>query len=621
MRGHAANAHATNAAATSARAATGSTAHAYTRRWIEPAYYAGVGLAAFAAIFVVLRLWLADLRIPLDYTGDAMFGGATFRGMIDNGLAWVNPHLGAPGSMNLLDYPGTDFLHYAAMRIISVFAGQWALVANLYYLLGFVVVALAAVWSLRRLGVSRPAAFAAAVLYTVLPFHFLHGQTHIFLSFYFQVPLLCVLAIELQGAIAPLVTGEGAQARLDLDWCRAWLPALICALTGMAGIYYALFGCFFLALGGVRGWWRTRERARLFSAGVLIGVILVVTLACLTPYVWYRHSAGSNPQVAARSFVETEVYGAKIAQLVLPVRDHRIALFARVREHYVSVIAATFGRFTDSESDFIALGIVGALGFIGLIAVAVLGWRRRSGDGDGGPDRVPLDAVAALTVAGTLLATVGGFGTVIGLGFTQIRAYARISVFLAFFALLAVCVFFDWAMRKAPKGSAQTVSLIAAALLIIVGVLDQTTAAMVPAYSDIRASWKSTGGFVSAIEQGMPDGAEVFQLPYVPFPENPPVANMSDYDHFKPYLQSAKIHWSYGAVKGREAATWNEKTASLPAGQMLSALRGKGFVGVWIDRAGYADQGSAVLTELRKATGEQARFSDDNRYAYFALGK
>ena len=53
----------------------------------------------------------------------------------------------------------------------------------------------------------------------------------------------------------------------------------------------------------------------------------------------------------------------------------------------------------------------------------------------------------------------------------------------------------------------------------------------------------------------------IFEFPVVRFPENPPVANMQDYDQFRGYLaDKGTFRWSYGSVKGRPQADWQTKT-------------------------------------------------------------
>jgi phosphoglycerol transferase len=584
---------------------------------VEVAWYLALVLMTGVAVSCVLQLWRADMSIPFSYNGDAVSTGAAVKGMVEHGWVWVNQSLGAPGEMNTLDYPGADLVHLVVLKVLAVVTGNWAVVVNTYYLLGYIAVALACGWAMRRLGLSRPSALAASVLYSLLPYHFLRGEDHLLLGEYYLVPLLCVLAIELAAAKTPLLraAGEGEGERRVFGAVREWWPLVVCAFLGQSGIYYAFFGSFFLLVAALWGWWRRRERARLVVGVVLIGTMLAVALAGLIPSLVYRQSGGTNTTAAVRGTAEAEVYSLKIAQVVLPVRHHRLDILARARERYVSGITGVYGQLGDTEADWVPLGLLGTLGWLALLAASVFGLRRSPGR----PNRLPaFSAAAGLNLGGVLLATVGGFASVIALVFTQIRAYNRIIVFLAFFAFLVVGMAMDWTRDKMPAWSRAWMTAALVSAVVAFGVADQTTPAMVPAYGSIRASWVSTGAFVQSIQKAIPTGSSVFQLPYVPFPENPPVVGMSDYDHFKPYLQSSTLRWSYGAVKGRETASWQQATASLDTTEMIAALRQAGFAGVWVDRYGYADSGTAELASLQGVLG-QPMTSPDGRYAFFAL--
>ena len=79
------------------------------------------------------------------------------------------------------------------------------------------------------------------------------------------------------------------------------------------------------------------------------------------------------------------------------------------------------------------LGAVGSIGLLGLL-IALFGV------GAGGSDRARrwlVRRLAALTGLAIVLGVTGGFDWIIGLaGFTQIRAWNRISVFIGFYALV-----------------------------------------------------------------------------------------------------------------------------------------------------------------------------------------
>src|SRR5205814_2710742 len=80
-----------------------------------------------------------------------------------------------------------------------------------------------------------------------------------------------------------------------------------------------------------------------------------------------------------------------------------------------------------------SLGIVGVTG---LAFILVYGLRRLIVDPPFDP---PLESLAWQSVAALALGTVGGFGSVLAqAGFTSIRAYNRISVFLGFIAIASV---------------------------------------------------------------------------------------------------------------------------------------------------------------------------------------
>jgi phosphoglycerol transferase len=113
----------------------------------------------------------------------------------------------------------------------------------------------------------------------------------------------------------------------------------------------------------------------------------------------------------------------------------------------------------------------------------------------------------------------------------------------------------------------------------------------------------------------------IFQLPYVEFPENPPVYQMPDYEHFRPYLHSKTLRWSYGAIKERDNARWQMSTANLPTDQFLDAISAAGFSGVYLDRGGYADNGADMEAKLRNVLRIEPMASPNGRMVFFNLGE
>jgi phosphoglycerol transferase len=244
----------------------------------------------------------------------------------------------------------------------------------------------------------------------------------------------------------------------------------------------------------------------------------------------------------------------------------------------------------------------------------------RAGDRDGPSLVLRLASLAALAV---LFGVTGGLSWLIGLsGFTEIRSWNRISVFIALYALLAVGIALDRFVRWLPAFRwKRQVAALGAILLVVLGVLDQTSDAITPDARKNQQQWGSDAAFVSQIEHTVGPHAAVFQLPYLPYPEaqlDLPPYGMQDYDPFRGYLHSDTLRWSYGAMRGRPG-DWARQVVKLPTAQMLDAVTAVGFRGLWLDRAGYSARGADIEAEVAALTGQQPVQSSDGRFWFFDL--
>jgi phosphoglycerol transferase len=220
-----------------------------------------------------------------------------------------------------------------------------------------------------------------------------------------------------------------------------------------------------------------------------------------------------------------------------------------------------------------------------------------------------------LTVVAFLVATLGGLSTLISAAVPVLRAWNRLSIFIAFFALLAVGLLLDALRARLPA-----VGLAVVAAALVLGFLDQTSDRLAPAYGATEAVWNSDRSFVRSIESRLADNAMVYQLPYMPFPEAGTIQRISDYDQVKPYLHSSRLRWSYGAMRGRPA-DWAARFRNAPLSELLPELRQRGVRGIEIDRFGYLDNGVAVEADLRRRLGEDPLVSGDRRLSFFELAR
>lgn len=562
------------------------------------ATYAGTAALSLLILFWALRLWQADLSVPLSYGGDGVYYQMLIKGMIDNGWYLHNDRLGRPGTMELGEFPISDgWFHYLIVKLLGWVVHDAAVVFNLFFLLTFPLVALSALFVLRRLGVSPLVASAAALLFTFLPFHLMR-LCHLFLAAYYFVPLSVLVVVRLYQGQLPFGRGRPAAA-LGV--------VAVCVLTGLGGVYYALFTCFFLVVAGVVRACATRSRRPLLEAGGLAGLTFAALMVTLVPAIHYRHTHGVNPERGRRSPCEAEMFGLKISQLVLPIHGHRIPRLHALAVHYEETSPLI------NENRSAALGLVGAFGFFWLVARMFL---RRPQDWSD-----PGDVLALLTVAAVLLATVGGLGTVLAyLTSPWLRGYNRMSVYIGFFALAAVALLLEKVRQRWSLTPARRLAFGGlVALLLIGGLLDQTSPAMVPPHAHYSGHYAHDRDFARKIEALVPADSFVFQLPYGEFPEGLWTPQYADVDLLRPYLHTRQVGWSYGSLRGHSGARWARATAALPPRQMVKAVIKAGASGITIDRRAYKDRAAALEAQLTELLGPPALAHPSGDQVFYRL--
>ena len=537
------------------------------------------------ALFVLFEGWRRDFRVPLGFVSDSLWYLAQAKSTVDNGWWWWNPRLGAPHGLDEVSFPSNSTVDQALVWLVSRFVTDAFAAINVTWMLLVVLSGLIATWCSRTLGASRAGAFTAGTLFALSPYALYRNIDHFALVIYL-VPFACVAALRLAG-------GEPHQA-----WGRATRAGVLggCALLGLNYVYYAFFASFCICVGAAIGYLVGRDRRVLASGALCLALICGSTVVNLSPtfYSWYRN--GQPLIVREKVPAEAEVYGLKIRHLLSPVFPHRFPPFNQWVEREA---AARFPG--DNENWTARLGVVAGVGFVGLLVLLLVPDARSRG--------VPLlQSASRLTAASLLLGTVGGFGVVFNLAVTSdIRAYNRISVFIAFFSLLAVVIAIDrlFTSRRA--------RIAAAAAVLLVGLADQgqATRRINERHAGIAAEVADLRSLTAALERALPPGAMVFQLPVRVYMSESDFGRMKQYDQFKPYLVSKALRFSYPAFSN-EQVRWQQAMSRLDMTTLGSRLAAERFAAVLVDRYGYEDQGAGVIAALRRAAGDdRVLFSAD----------
>jgi hypothetical protein len=582
--------------------------------------YLGSAVLSLVIAAFVLQLWRADFNIPFAYewrdlrkggealdpigSNDALLFYSFFKGMNENGWYLKNPAIGAPYGLNFSDYPFADTVHFALIKALEWVTPNYAVAVNLYFLLGFPLAVLSCLFLFRQLKISWLPAVVGSLLFAFIPYHFLRGQQHLWLASYYPIPLLILVVFWAMEGDTLFEFGPGKRLLPTRITRRGWGALLIILLIGSTGVYYALFGVFFLAVGCLLRYrnWRTW-----FSSGLVTGALFATLALNAIPTLLYVWQHGKNPEIANHFGAESEYFGLKIIQMLLPVMHHRIDAFAQFASLYYNNAPSI------TENATATLGLVASAGFL-----ILLGWQlgvrwRTSADST-------LTTLSALNVCSVLLATIGGFSALLAFGVSPvIRCWNRFSIFIALFALMAIALVFEkLRQRAADSPGGNPAWALGAVVLLVVGLADQTTEFFVPPYAQNAASYQSDEHFVHQVEAKLPAGSMIFQFPYVPFPEGA----AGSMGLLRCYLHSHTLRWTFGALKGRESDTWIRSVVlsdgNLP--RIVRVLGEAGFKGICVDRQLLADH--EKLEEWLKQNADPAPIESENgRLAFYGLPK
>jgi phosphoglycerol transferase len=321
-------------------------------------------------------------------------------------------------------------------------------------------------------------------------------------------------------------------------------------------------------------------------------------------------------EAGVRVPLDSDVYGLRISQMLLPVRGHRVGALAELTE----------GAFrVDAPGDVgAALGLISTVGLVAVVVSCIRRVGRSSagagllgGDVDGGEGVV--SRLGVLALGALAFATVGGLGMVLAtLGLTQIRAWSRMASVAGFVGVVGAAMLLDAVLRRWSPGAIGRGAV--GALLVVVAVLDQTTPASLPSEAYNAERWDADVALAADLESELPDGSLVFQLPVGAFPSELPMGSIDANELLGPYVAgSGALSWSTGAFTG-SPGDWQRSIAARPTAELVDLLAAGDVAGLVVDRRGYEDDAAETLDrELRAALGPPTFETSDATRAWYDL--
>lgn len=508
---------------------------------------------------------------PLGWGGDSWSVLAIAKAFMDGDIIpiqykWVS-HLNAPFSANWNDFPITEEFIFATIGWLGKVIGLYP-AANIMLLVAHLLAGLSFLYVGKILKYRTAFVMAGALLFAFSHYIFARGLPHISLSYYWHVPLMLLVTWQ-------IYSSHEIQTKSH-QW---WMAIITAVIAGAFNPYY--MGMFMQFLGFAILLHIVRKQYNLVLFPILLIAIMSITFLILNAdtllYAWFQ---GANKEAVSRNLAALDVYALKIPGLVFPPSYHRWQFWANFGEvHYFTK------TYIQGEAWSPYLGIVGLVGLVWIAGIS--GFRILQGKAQ----MVPMQAWQIQWIL--LFSLVGGINLLLGtFGIMAFRGTNRYSIFILALVLLFV-------VRQLSRGCPTRMTIPVALGLVAIGLWDQLPPKVTLADIQNTANVvRSDRNFIQQVELNVPKGAMVFQLPVMAYPESPAIIEMGDYEHFRPYFYSKNLHYSYGTIKGRKGADWQNEISKLKPIEMVEKLESYGFSVIILNKKGYKDKAISLLNEI-----------------------
>lgn len=554
-------------------------------------------------------LFSLDFNIPFRYLGADETSTLVEAKMVDEtGWNIFTNRLAAPFGFNNAGsiISGFHNMDTFTNKLFAKITGSYVAGLNLTFVTAFYFIAIIAYIVLRNFHIKEIIAFGGSIYYSLLPFIFMRNEEHLVLSCYYFIPILVLLCIWIYEDENFLKLGSSF-----FEYKKNYIMLGFTLLIASSGIaYWQFFACYFLCVVAFSKFLKTKDISYVIKSLICIIMIVMFLLIGCIPELLNILSGNSGIAGRLRSIPDGELYCLKIIQLILPIRGHGIGWLEKVIEDYNTMAPCV----TENASAY--LGIIGVTGFVILISYLFTNKKKESEISD------KLIILSELNIAAVIIGTIGGLGTCIFVFVSQtMRCFNRVSVYIAFFAVSALCLILDEKYKKTKKKYVKIIFALFTIIIFVCGVKEQNPDKGLP-IEESTIKWNNDKNFISYIENNVPEKTMIYQLPYHKYPEGGVQNNMSDFELFKGYLHSGTLRWSFGISYGTNEDEWNYNTSQLSVPDMIEELKQKGFSAIYLERNGYESETEweTLEYELSEYLNVIPMVSDDKTMSCFYFG-
>lgn len=476
------------------------------------------------------------------------------------------------------------------MKIISIFINDPLYILHTAYYLIFPITFIISFFVMRNLKISRFMSVFGSTLFTFIPYVFYRQTSHYNYSTIYFIPLLillCVWLYEDDNLLMPnKMFFKNKKNIISL--------IIIILLIDSGGGYYQFFSGFFICLTGLIKFFKTNKLKSISNIiTVVIFFLFMFFIIDFLPAIIYSKANVISIERTIKSWQEAEIAALKLSHFLLNPKIFK--------DYYSTALLV-------NENITIYSGIIPIAGFIILIIFLLI---RKNENCD---LKSKFTLFSELNIFAILFATMGGFSSLFNFFITaEIRAYNRISVYIAYISILVFCIFIDNFMKK------KNIFFYILFTCIFSFALYEQLPYINFFNQNAKNIYLEDKRIIETIEKEMPENSAIYQLPTVgmyTFFQN---SKSSPYKHLIGYIFSKKLKWSYGSETTKKENDWYNEVNTMNAKDLLNEISYAGFDGLYIDKEVYGNNEyiDSLIIDIKNITGKEPIISSSERNIVF----
>lgn len=543
--------------------------------------------------------------------GDMLLSSLFYKNMIETNSIWNGNLLAAPFQFNMYNFPAmTNMTVLVPVFIFGKIFNNAIIGMLIVMILAFPMAAIFSYYAIREFKVKSIICAIGALVYAFIPFkimrmwgHFSYGNSLMI------IPIAVIVLYWLYEDNELLLINKNI-----FKYKKNIATMLFVIVIASGEAYFAFFFCFFiLVVTFIKVLNEKGYLVNVMKSTLIIIETVLVILILMLPSILNKVGQFKTLEEPVRSAAETEIYGLKLMHLFLP---------SNTGINKIDILSYKYSLQTvyNNENMSAFLSIFAGIGFLILIInlLASSYYKEREKQ---------MKFLSGLNISAVLLSSIGGVSYfVAAFIYSQVRAYNRISVFIAFFSVVSLCIVGSMIIEnnnnKAIKNATVIILSIIASLSIIFNGSTKSSLTTKNIYEYAKQN-EYIYSFIDEIEKEVGKDAMIYQMPYYKFPESPPLNEMKDYSLATPYIYSKNdIKWSYGNYKGTEGDLWHRAVSKLPIEERILKISKSGFNGIYIDTAAYKeDELNQLLNDLDEVLQEKPIISQNRRLYFYSMKK